>query len=314
MVKLLTEATPAKINLFLRVVGRRPDGYHELDSVFVPISLYDRLKIEIRTAPEASVAVQCDCQSLPTDDQNLASRAAKAFMTEFGRSAQVTIDLHKEIPVGAGLGGGSSDAGAVLRMMSALERIDGAKRLRKLALKLGADVPFFLRPASARIGGIGERITPITAPLKLALVVAVAPFQVSTAAVYQELSPEQWSGRAPEADLAAIESGRISGGLLVNDLAAVAIARYPKIAELKAMLEVSGARAAAMTGSGSAVFGIFGDMEKAALAAEGLSRRAAEARIFTATSLDGDWQLSRGGAPGCGTLLGNDVDSVNRRQ
>jgi 4-diphosphocytidyl-2-C-methyl-D-erythritol kinase len=191
--------------------------------------------------------------------------------------------------VGAGLGGGSSDAGAVLRMMSALERIDGAERLRELALKLGADVPFFLRPAPARIGGIGERITPIKASLKLALVVAVAPFQVSTAEVYQELGSEQWSGRAPEADLAAIESGRISPELLVNDLAAVAMARYPKIAELKAMLERLGAQAAAMTGSGSAVFGIFSEPEEAALAARDLSRRAPEARILTATSVETAW-------------------------
>ena len=104
MVKLLSRLTPAKINLFLRIVGRRPDGYHLLDSVFLPISLYDRVRLEMRSAARGSVALRCNWPELPVDERNLATRAAIAFIAEFGLRAQVTIDLEKGIPVGAGLG------------------------------------------------------------------------------------------------------------------------------------------------------------------------------------------------------------------
>src|SRR6516165_1229864 len=120
MVKLLRESAPAKINLFLRVTGRRYDGYHELDSVFVPISIYDRLDIELRPARFAAVQLCCDSDAIPADERNLAIRGAHEFLTEFNIRAEVLINLHKEIPAGAGLGGGSSDAGAVLRMMAVL--------------------------------------------------------------------------------------------------------------------------------------------------------------------------------------------------
>ena len=143
MVKLLSELAPAKINLFLRVTARRADGYHELDSIFAPVSLYDRVNLELRLSPNCAVLLRCDHTNLGPDDDNLAVRAARAFMHEFGLIAEVMIDLHKEIPVGAGLGGGSSDAGAVLRMMARLTRIEDPLRLAAIALRLGADVPFF---------------------------------------------------------------------------------------------------------------------------------------------------------------------------
>jgi len=157
MVKLLRESAPAKINLFLRVTGRRLDGYHELDSVFVPVSIYDRLDIELRPARCSSVQLWCDSDAVPADERNLAVRAANAFLAEFGIQAEVLINLHKEIPVGAGLGGGSSDAGAVLRMMAALCGVDQSASLLTVAMRLGADVPFFLNPTPSRVRGIGER-------------------------------------------------------------------------------------------------------------------------------------------------------------
>ena len=120
MVKLLAERAFAKINLFLRVTGRRADGYHELDSIFVPVSISDRITIEVRPAPTSSVTLECNIASLGDPQSNLASRAARAFMSEFGISAHVMIDLEKTIPAGAGLGGGSSDAGTVLRMLTSM--------------------------------------------------------------------------------------------------------------------------------------------------------------------------------------------------
>ena len=161
MVTELTGRACAKINLFLRVTGRRGDGYHELDSVFLPISLADEIRLEIRAADESSVTVNCNLPELARSRNNLAARAARSFMSEFDLVADVSIDLEKRIPVGAGLGGGSSDAATILCMMAAAARLtddEAAGRLRRLALSLGADVPFFLDPQPSRVTGIGERI------------------------------------------------------------------------------------------------------------------------------------------------------------
>jgi 4-diphosphocytidyl-2-C-methyl-D-erythritol kinase len=283
MVKLLTEAAPAKINLFLRVTGRRADGYHELDSVFVPISLADRVCVEMRPSKAPAVRLRCDSPALPTDDRNLAVRAASALMTEFGIEAEVLIDLHKEIPVGAGLGGGSSDAGAVLRMMAALCRTDESARIARVALTLGADVPFFLDPVPARVGGIGERIAPLASVAQFALVLAVPPVEVSTATIFRELKASHWSGAASDGDIRAIVAGRITSDIVVNDLEAIAIAKYPVIAELKSMLLRVGASAASMTGSGSAVFGIFVSAGDAARAALELRTLRPDVRVIPAT-------------------------------
>ena len=285
MVKLLAERAPAKINLFLRVTGRRADGYHELDSIFVPISICDRITLEIRPAGSAAVTLRCDVASLSNLESNLAVRAARAFMSEFAIAAQVAIDLDKIIPVGAGLGGGSSDAGAVLRMMAALYRVNDRERLGKIALALGADVPFFLEPRAARVGGIGERIAPLGNFPRLHLVVAAPPVEVSTAAIFKALTREGWSGPAPDTDIEEILRGDIQQRHLVNDLAAPAMRLFPQVAKLKVLLEQCGARTAAMTGSGGAVFGIFRDDTDAARAARALAANAPDARVFTAASL-----------------------------
>jgi 4-diphosphocytidyl-2-C-methyl-D-erythritol kinase len=287
MVKLLAALAPAKINLFLRVTGRRADGYHELDSIFLPISLADRLQVEMRTAAASSVVLRCSDPNLPQGERNLAVRAAKRFAEEFGITAQVAIDLHKEIPISAGLGGGSSDAGAVLRMMAALARIREPARLAHIALSLGADVPFFLEPRPARVRGIGERIAPLAAMPALELVIAAPPVEVSTASIFATLRRENWSGPAPEADEAALMGGAIFPNMLINDLAPVAMALHPEIARLKALLEECGARAAAMTGSGGAVFGIFNDAGEAAAACAEVSRRAPGVWVRAARSLSG---------------------------
>jgi len=303
MVKLLAEPAPAKINLFLRVVGRRANGYHELDSVFVPVSLHDRVRVEIRLEPGSAndtvIALRCDRDDLPTGDKNLAWRAADAFLHEFGatihRPRHVAIDLHKEIPAGAGLGGGSSDAGAVLRMMAALCRVDDSARLAQVALALGADVPFFLNPRLAHVGGVGELIAPLDTmasgerlPLwhiRLWIVIAVPPVEVSTAEVYRALLPEQWSGAAPADHLRAIVSGQITPAVLQNDLAAVAMARHPEIAELLSALVAAGAIGASMSGSGSAVFGIFAGEQAATQAAAKMLQDRPQTRFYVANSL-----------------------------
>ncbi|MGH7907565.1 MAG: 4-(cytidine 5'-diphospho)-2-C-methyl-D-erythritol kinase, partial [Candidatus Binataceae bacterium] len=149
MVKLVSERAPAKINLYLRVVGRRDDGYHLLDSVMLPLSLHDEIALEMRDARGSAISLNCDDPAIPADGRNLAVRAAAAFMEEFGIRADVSLQLKKKIPAGAGLGGGSSDAAAVLRAMAAMTRIDDPERLARVAVELGADVPFFLDPRPA---------------------------------------------------------------------------------------------------------------------------------------------------------------------
>jgi 4-diphosphocytidyl-2-C-methyl-D-erythritol kinase len=273
MVKLISAFAPAKLNLFLRVVGRRANGYHELDSIFVPITLGDRIAIEARPSHRRLVTLHGSFGNLPADERNLAVRAALDFMAEFALTAEVLVDLHKAIPAGAGLGGGSSDAATVLLMMAALCRIDAPERLARVAMKIGADVPFFLNPVPARVTGIGEKIAPLGAIPQLALVVAVPPIEVSTAAVFRDLQPEHWSGAAADDDVRAIMTGAVRPRLFVNDLARVAMVRWPEIARVKGHLEELGARAAVMTGSGAGVFGIFASPAAAENAAAELRRR-----------------------------------------
>lgn len=292
MVKMLAESAPAKINLFLRVVGKRADGYHQLDSVFVPVSLFDRVAIDLRTSDRSSIALRCDRSDIPDDDRNLAWRAARAFLDEYRIQAAVSIDLRKRIPAGAGLGGGSSDAGAVLRMLAAITHQCNDDRLAKIALALGADVPFFLDPRPARIAGVGERISPLANLPQLAIVIAAPPFEVSTAAVFRELKSGDWSGPAPQSHLEALAANAISSAILVNDLAPIAIARHPLIGHLIDLLRSHGASAAAMSGSGGAVFAIFADSESARSAASAAAQTEPATR-FIATESEASRELSR---------------------
>jgi 4-diphosphocytidyl-2-C-methyl-D-erythritol kinase len=290
-VKIVEDLACAKINLFIRVTGRRADGYHELDSVFLPISLADEIRLEIRSAEETSITLSCDAPNLGSSARNLATRAAHAFMSEFDLAAHVQIDLRKRIPVAAGLGGGSSDAGAVLRMLASAAGLDDADdlhRLHRIALALGADVPFFLDPRPARVNGIGELIAPIPRVPSLPIVIVAPPFEVTTASIFRALRPEDFSGAAPDADIEAVARGEVSPSITVNDLASAAIAQFPEIRRLKGLLEESGARAAQMSGSGGAVFGVFGSVEDAQDAAEKVRKRAPFAATFAATTLDCD--------------------------
>lgn len=252
--------SPAKVNLCLRVVGRRDDGYHLLDSVFVPIDLCDDITVTIDgVAPGAatSITARCDRDDVPADGDNLVARAAAAVLAECGLGATLHFDIAKKIPPGAGLGGGSGNAATVLRGLTEALALDvGEARLAALALRLGADVPFFLLGRPARVRGIGERIEPVVGLDDLALVVAIPPLAVSTAWAFRAFAA---SGAAPgKGD----EADRLAAGAapspenLVNDLERVVLPAFPAIAELKAALVRAGAVAAVMSGSGSAVVGV----------------------------------------------------------
>jgi 4-diphosphocytidyl-2-C-methyl-D-erythritol kinase len=286
MAKRFELLTPAKINLFLRITGRRPDGYHELDSLFLPVSIFDRIVVEVTAAAESSVSLRCNWPEMPLDGRNLAVRAAERMMAATGLRMRVAIDLHKEIPAGAGLGGGSSDAGAVLRALAELNGIDAA-RLAAVALEIGADVPFFLDPRPARISGVGEHIEYLDGEVALDLVIAVPPLVVPTAEIYRYLMPRHWSGRGPGHLPAPLSAGQITPELLVNDLETVAVARYPQIAKVKFLLQDLGAAGTVMSGSGGAVLGVFHSPAEAVEGARAGAAAMPQARFFAVRVLQG---------------------------
>jgi 4-diphosphocytidyl-2-C-methyl-D-erythritol kinase len=262
---------PAKINLSLRVVGRRADGYHLLDTIMVPVSLYDDVEIrKLRRVAEKKInaapliKIRCDHPLVPDDEQNLAYRAARLLLDKAKSGQPIEIRIHKLIPIGAGLGGGSTDAAATLVGLNRLLKLGfSAEQLERLGLKLGADVPFFIRGCPARARGIGERLQPLGNFARRWLVILYPGFGVSTAWVYQNL-PAKLTKPSVNTSIASSLTG--SGNLaemLVNDLESVTLGRYPKIGLLKSKLLRAGATASLMSGSGSSVFGVFETKRKA---------------------------------------------------
>ncbi len=239
---MIAERARAKINLGLAVLGRRPDGYHELHTVFATLDLAD----PVRLAPaKEGIALRVTGADLPEGEENLAYRAARAYLEATGLNAGVVIEIEKRIPVAAGLGGGSADAAAVLRGM---ERLFGAGAdLFALARRLGADVPFLVRGGLAEARGVGERLYPLP-PTPLHLVLVNPGFPVPTAAVYRALRPEE---RGPELDataiLAALADNRPPPWR--NDLEAPAFRLFPQLRALKEVLRGHGL-APLLAGSG----------------------------------------------------------------
>jgi len=252
---------PAKINLFLRVVGKRKDGYHRLDTLMAPVSLYDEIEIrKSRRAPRSAaprIAVGCAHPLVPPGEKNLAFRAARLLLPRIDPRWAVRIGIRKRIPVGAGLGGGSADAAATLTGLNRLFRLGLTDaQLEKLALALGADVPFFVRARPARARGIGERLSPVGKLPALWLVILYPGFPVSTARVFRKL-PALTKTRVNTSIATSLKSPDTIASLLLNDLETVAFNLYPGIRLLKNKLLREGAAGGLMSGSGSAVFGIF---------------------------------------------------------
>ncbi len=279
---------PAKVNLGLRVIGVRPDGYHRLESVFVPLDWSDTVHLTCSSQSQRRVhlvnrqvskGVSSRLLTVPEGDENLAHRAAMGFLQRADLSASVQIELTKEIPAAAGLGGGSSDAGAVLRGLAKIwpEALPETE-MRALALSLGADVPFFLDPRPALVSGIGEKIEPLERFPAFSLLLANPGEALSTAKVFKawdvlapSLTPAR-SGSTLRALSAFLEVeptesglGLAAGlqGLLVNDLEASAKRLCPSVGRLLASLKESGAKAVSMSGSGATVFGVFDSSESA---------------------------------------------------
>lgn len=276
--------TPAKLNVRLKVIGRRPDGYHDLVSIMVPITLFDELELKKSVS---GITLVSEGFTVPNKPNNLVYRAAEAFLKQADLKEGVAIKLKKGIPVAAGMGGGSSDAAATLRSLNELFSMPFSfSELSCMAVQLGADVPFFLqaRPSIAR--GIGEILDPIVNWPKMWYVIVHPPLDISTAWVYANL----------KLGLTGDEDGYIRKCLkfgfssiahvLENDLEQVTIAHYPVIDSIKNHLLKAGAEGALMTGSGPTVFGLFSSLDKAQTAGHELAALNL-GEIFIATDWEG---------------------------
>lgn len=256
---------PAKINLSLRVVGKRRDGYHLLDTIMLPVSLYDELEIRKIRSPlgnkktkDGIIEVSCDHPLIPDGEKNIVHRAARLIMRRADKYEQIHIHIRKRIPVGAGLGGGSTDAAATLIGLNRLLKLRfSVARLEKLALSLGADVPFFIRARPARARGIGERLYRLRGIPRFWLVIVYPGFPVSTAWAFKKLPPTLTKPPVNTSIPTSLKRFDRLANLLVNDLESVTLKRYPKITLLKERLLHQGAAGGLMSGSGSSVFGIF---------------------------------------------------------
>jgi 4-diphosphocytidyl-2-C-methyl-D-erythritol kinase len=263
---------PAKVNLSLRITGRRADGYHLIDSVMAPVGLYDELVIRIgppANGKEPTVQVTSDSPHAPGGPGNLAFKAAELLLSMLPqRSSRIDIEIRKRIPVGSGLGGGSSDAAAVLvRLNQILAVSRSLAELATLGARLGADVPFFVHGRPARVTGIGDVVCPLAIPEPLSLVVCSDGRTLATRDVYAGVDLALTSGHLGSNIATFVSGGKPLSALVVNDLEAAAARLHPGVLSLKARLMRHGARSALMTGSGAAVFGIWPDFESAKHAA-----------------------------------------------
>ena len=255
----------AKVNLGLDVLRKREDGYHELKMVMQSVCLYDRLTLRQRKEP--GVRVRTNLYYLPAGPENLAHRAAELLLKEFGISSGLEISLEKHIPVAAGLGGGSSDAAAVLVGVNRMFGLGLSREaLMERGVKLGADVPFCIMRGTALAEGIGEKLTRLPDAPSCQILLAKPKLHISTKSVFGALRADQLTWHPDlEGQIAAIREGDLKGMArkMGNVLETVTAAEHPQITLLKEEMERAGALKAMMSGSGPTVFGLF-DCRKAA--------------------------------------------------
>lgn len=262
--KHITAPAPAKVNLSLAVLGRREDGFHEIESWVLKVGWYDRLTIS--PARELNLTISGAAGGVAADDSNLVLRAARALAEESGRPPGAAIGLEKHIPVGAGLGGGSSDAAVTLKALNELWGLQWAKeRLQAVGARIGSDVPLFIEDAPAVvIRGRGERVEALSMSPRGWVAVVVPAFSISTADVYRAVDAREVPRRSAARPWA--EPTRSATQLqseLFNDLQEAAMAVEPRLAELYTRLDGLVGRRVHMTGSGSCLFVLFDDRSEA---------------------------------------------------
>src|SRR3990167_3583274 len=262
--KKLRLQSPAKINLFLEILGKRADGYYEIETVMQEIDLADTLEIEESgsTAGDKGIELHCTDTEIPCNEDNLVWKAARLFQEELGISRGLKIRLEKRIPVGAGLGVGSSDAATVLKGLDTLWQTGiGKERLMEMDARLGSDVPFFIQGGTALCSGRGERVgPPLTAGKDLYYTLLYPDIKIPTATIYRNLKIDLTKDRKDVSLLLTVlKSGdpKSLGQLLFNRLEVVAFGLYPKLQEIKTLLESYRPCGVLLSGSGSCIYSLF---------------------------------------------------------
>lgn len=273
----------AKINLTLDVTGKRPDGYHDVCMVMQSIGLHDHVTVDTGTGSK-EIRLTVEGSDLPADNSNLAYRAAELFLRETGMVCDgISIVIEKQIPVAAGLAGGSTDAAAVLTLLDELYDTHlGEKKLMEIGLKLGADVPFCISGGTMLAEGIGEVLTRLPDAPQTHIVLCKPPIAVSTPAVYRAIDSVEIARRPDtHAMCAAIAAGDLSGmaRLLCNVMQPVTAGMHPEVNEICSMLDTCGAMGAIMSGSGPSNFGLFERLEDAQTACHTLGMQYTETYI-----------------------------------
>ncbi|MBN1930992.1 MAG: 4-(cytidine 5'-diphospho)-2-C-methyl-D-erythritol kinase [Desulfobacterales bacterium] len=262
--------SPAKINLFLHVTGKRPDGYHDLISLMCRIGLYDKISIVFGAQ---KTTVSCNNAKIPPDETNLAYKAASLFLNTLNKNEKINIFIEKNIPVAAGLGGGSSNAASVFLGLNQHYGLPFTKNeLMALGLQLGADVPFFIFQKPAIATGVGEKLDAYLGLEPFHLLVVYPGFSVSTADVYKNLNLQltKCKKKIKQSKLRSYNFDAKRD--MCNDLEIVTASKHPDIDLIKGELLENGALGALMSGSGPSTFGIFTDEKKAREAEERLSK------------------------------------------
>ncbi|MCE3198045.1 4-(cytidine 5'-diphospho)-2-C-methyl-D-erythritol kinase [Paenibacillus sonchi] len=266
------EKAPAKINLMLDVLSKRPDGFHEVEMIMTMVDLADRL--ELSELKRDSIIISSQAGYIPLDEKNLAFQAARLIKDRYNVKSGVHIHLDKRIPVAAGLAGGSSDAAATLRGLNRLWRLGiPAQELQELGAELGSDVPFCVTGGTALATGRGERLTPIPSPPQCWVVLAKPPINVSTAEVYGRVRANSIAVHPSASRMqAAIEAGDFAAVCagLGNVLEDVTLKLHPEVQQLKEAMVKLGADGVLMSGSGPTVFGLVSKQSKVARIYNGL--------------------------------------------
>jgi len=278
--KKLLEFSPAKLNLSLEVLGKRPDGYHDIRSLMIQLDLGDEVSVEV--TDDGEIECNCDNPRVPVGKDNIAWMAARVFLEKTEEKQGVKINIAKRIPPGGGLAGGSGNAAAVLRALNKLlgDPLD-REQLARAGLEVGSDVPFLLQRSPAWVEGRGERISPARVPEDWVYLIIDPGFEVSTAWAYGDLP------------LTTVENENnivypyLEGIKMVNHLERAVFRRYPLLRKLKEEVLESGAMASLMSGSGATIFGVYPDIQAAAAAGKILGTKHGQLNVFTARMFSG---------------------------
>ena len=278
--------SPAKVTLFLRILGKRPDGYHDLQSLVQPVSLFDEISLSVE--PGEGVSLLCSGRDMPSGRDNLAVAACNLYLETATVREKVSIGIKKNIPLGAGLGGGSSNAAAVLVGLNKVLGKFTDRDLLRMAASLGADVPFFIRCTASFVEGIGERVTLLSDFPFFHYVILFPGKNLSTREIYARWEhPDRLPGRADPVSLAE----RFRGGdfPLENDLEDAVFGIFPEIDSFRDIFRSLGARSVLVSGSGSSVFSVFRERREAEKIYEYL-KTSSEFDVFLAQGISG-WHL-----------------------